>query len=267
MPFYRFEEFGEEKLTPHLSSARGPIIEGDYIYFCLVSKDPGTGSKLHYHPNELMIFPVAGKIHSLVGKDRRIVAPGTFIHIPPYARHQMLATEDGQIDYLYVKDRSWTVVGIAQDEAVPDAAPTVEAVNKEFDAGNYPGQEKEPEKSEAIVEGLRNSYHPIIDSLDAPPFSTLNYKWVEGERLTFGFFDLPEAYEEPSGENAHEQFIYIIKGVVDARVDGERETVTAGGVIHIPKGSKRSVSTAKGKFARYATVRASKNLEDLLAKS
>ena len=73
MPFYRFEDLGEKKLTPHLSSARGPIIEGEYFYFCMVSKDPGTGSDLPYHPNELMIFPVAGKIHALVGKDRRIV--------------------------------------------------------------------------------------------------------------------------------------------------------------------------------------------------
>lgn len=266
MPFYRFDALDEKKLTPHLSSARGPIIEGEYIYFCMVSKDPGTGSDLHYHPNELMIFPVRGKIHSLVGKDRRIVSPGTFIHVPPYARHQMLATEDGQMDYLYVKDATWTVVGIAQDEAVPDAAPTVEEVNKVHDSGVYPGQEKAPEKSKAVIDGLRNSYHPIIDSLDAPPFSTSNYKWVEGERLAFGFFDLPEAFDEPAHENAHEQFIYIIRGEVDAQVDDEREAVTAGGVVHIPKGSKRSISTKKGQFARYATVRASKNLENLLAK-
>ena len=201
MPFYDFNDFAEQKLTPHLSSARGPIIEGEYINFCRVSKDPGTGSELHYHPNELMIFPLAGKIHSLVGKDRRIVSPGTFIHVPPYARHQMLATEDGQMDYLYVKDRTWTVVGIAQDEAVPDKAPTVDEVNKEFDSGKYPGQEKEPEKSEAIIEGLNNSYHPIIESLDTPAFSTFNYRWVVGERLAFGFFDLPGDHRENVQEN------------------------------------------------------------------
>ncbi len=264
MPFYRFEDFSEKKLTPHLSSGRGPIIEGEYIYFCLVSKDPGTGSELHYHPNELMIFPLAGKIHALVGKDRRIVLPGTFIHVPPYARHQILATEDGRMDYLYVKDRTWTVVGIAQDEAIPDEAPTVDEVNREYEEGKYPGQEKAPDKSEAIIEGLRDSYYPVINSLDAPPFSTLNYKWMEGERLSFGFFDLPEGHEEPIGENEHEQFIYIVRGEVDARVDEECKKVSAGGVVHIPRGARRSISTRKGKFARYATVRASKNLEKLI---
>jgi len=266
MPFYKFEEFDEKRLTPHLSSARGPIIEGEYFYFCKVSKAPGTGSELHYHPNELMIFPLAGNIHALVGKDRRIIPPGTFIHIPPYARHQMLATEDGQMDYLYVKDRTWTVVGIAEDEAVPESAPSVEKVNKEYDMGIYPGQEKEPDKSEAYTEGLQNSYYPIIDSLDVPPFSTFNYKWIEGRRLAFGFFDLPESYEDPPRENEHEQFIYIVRGEVEAQVDDEREVIAAGGVVHIPKGSHRRISTQKGKFARYATVRATKNLEEILKK-
>ncbi len=266
MPFYDFNDFAEQKLTPHLSSARGPIIEGEYINFCRVSKDPGTGSELHYHPNELMIFPLRGKIHALVGKDRRIVPPGTFIHVPPYARHQMLATEDGQMDYLYVKDRTWTVVGIAEDEAVPDAAPTVPKVNEQFDAGIYPGQEKEPEKSEAIIEGLRDSYYPIIESLDAPAFSTFNYNWVVGERLAFGFFDLPGGHHENVHENEHEQFIYILGGTVDAQVDDEQQDVPAGGVIHIPRGSRRSISTKANQSARYATVRASKNLENLLNK-
>ncbi len=266
MPFYDFNEFEEKKLTPHLSSARGPIIEGEYIHFCRVSKDPGTGSELHYHPNELMIFPLAGKIHSLVGKDRRIVPPGTFIHVPPYARHQMLATEDGQMDYLYVKDRTWTVVGIAQDEAVPDKAPTVEEVNKEFDAGKYPGQEKAPEKSEAIIEGLNNSYYPIIEFLDAPAFSTYHYQWIVGDRLAFGFFDLPGGHQENAHENKHEQFIYVLNGTLDAQVDDEQEDVTVGGVIHIPRGSRRSISTKKNQSARYATVQGSKNLENLLGK-
>lgn len=266
MPFYDFKDFAEKKLTPHLSSARGPIIEGEYIYFCLVSKDPGTGSELHYHPNELMIFPIRGKIHSLVGKDRRIVAPGTFIHVPPYARHQMLATEDGQMDYLYVKDRTWTVVGIAQDEAVPEEAPSVEAVNQEFDQGNYPGREKEPEKSEAIIEGLNNSYYPIIESLDAPPFSTHSFKWVVGERLAFGFFDLPPGHREKVHANEHEQFIYVLSGSLDAQVDDDRQEVGPGEVVHIPRSSHRSISAREREGARYATVRATETLENLLKK-
>lgn len=88
-------------MTPRLSTAHGPMIEGAFIYFCLVSKEPGAGSVIHYHPNELLIFPIAAKINSLVGRERRIVAPGTFVHIPPSGQHQMVATEDGSLSYLY----------------------------------------------------------------------------------------------------------------------------------------------------------------------
>jgi hypothetical protein len=36
----------------------------------------------------------------------------------------MRATEDGNLQYLYIKDKTWTVVGLAEDEAVPDKAPS-----------------------------------------------------------------------------------------------------------------------------------------------
>jgi quercetin dioxygenase-like cupin family protein len=126
MPFYRFEQFESRLLTPHLSSGAAPVIEGRYMYFCLLHKEAGTGSELHYHPNELLIFPLQGKINAIVGKDRRIVAPGTFVHCPAYARHSMKATEDGPVDYLYIKDLTWTVVGLAADEAVPERAMTID---------------------------------------------------------------------------------------------------------------------------------------------
>ncbi len=103
MPFHRFENFESNFLTPHLSSGKAPVIEGSYMYFCLLHKSADTGSELHYHPNELLIFPVRGKINAIVGKDRRIVPAGTFVHAPAYARHSMKATEDGDCQYLYIK--------------------------------------------------------------------------------------------------------------------------------------------------------------------
>ena len=61
MPFHRFEEYENVLLTPHLSTAEAPIIEGKYLYYCQNQKRAGTGSELHYHPNELLIFPVLEK--------------------------------------------------------------------------------------------------------------------------------------------------------------------------------------------------------------
>ena len=43
MGFYRFENLKSFHFNPHLSSTQGPIIEGEYMYFCLVHKAAGTG--------------------------------------------------------------------------------------------------------------------------------------------------------------------------------------------------------------------------------
>ena len=115
MPFYRFEKLKSYRFNPHLSTADGPVIEGEYLYFRMVTKKAGTGAELHYHPNELLAFPLRGKVDCIVGTDRRIVEPGVLVHFPPYARHGFKATEDGDLKYLYIKDRTWTLIGAAAD--------------------------------------------------------------------------------------------------------------------------------------------------------
>ena len=264
MPFHRFEGIEKKALSPHLSTGQGAIIEGESMYFCRVSKVAGTGSQIHYHPNELMIFPVSGKINALVGKDRRVVSPGTFVHVPAYAQHQMIATEDGDMEYLYVKDRSWTVVGLDRDQVVPDKAPTVDEINEQYDAGATKNLEKDAERAQIIVEGLKNTYYPILPSLDAPASSGRHTVWVEGERLAFGYGEIPAGFRDAAARNAHEQFVYVLKGKIDAQVDDERQEAGPGSVIHVPKGSTRSLSSQSGQHARYASVRAMPKLEEML---
>ncbi len=212
MPFYRFEDFESNYLTPHLSTGKAPLIEGQYMYFCLIHKAAGTGSELHYHPNELLIFPVRGKINAIVGRDRRIVSPGTFVHAPAYGRHSMKATEDGPCQYLYIKDKTWTVVGLAEDEAVPDKAMTVAEVNKKYNVGDRDKHQKTQGTSQAILDGLNDCYYPIVASLDAPRSSTRRVNWIEGERLAFGFFEVPAGYDDPQTKAQHETFIYVLNG-------------------------------------------------------
>jgi len=193
------------------------VIEGKYLYFCLLHKSAGTGSELHYHPNELLIFPVRGKINAIVGKDRRIVPTGTFVHAPAYARHSMKATEDGDCEYLYIKDKTWTVVGLAEDEAVPDQAMTVAEVNRKYQVGDRDKHQKAAGKSQAIIEGLHTCFYPIIEALDAPQSSARRVNWIEGERLAFGFFEVPSGHDEPQSQAEHELFVYVLGGELDAR--------------------------------------------------
>ena len=260
MPFHRFEEIESHYLTPHLSSGKAPVIEGQYMYFCLLHKDAGTGSELHYHPNELLIFPVRGKINAIVGKDRRIVSPGTFVHAPAYARHSMKATEDGHCQYLYIKDKTWTVVGLAEDEAVPEKAMTVEEVNRKYRVGDRDKHRKAQGRSQAVVEGLNVCFYPILESLDAPRRSARHVDWIEGERLAFGFFEVPGGYDEPEMTTQHEMFVYVLGGRLRAQAAGQTKSVGSGDIIHVPRGATYRLQ-AESPFARYVLVCSTPYLE------
>jgi len=266
MPFYRFENFKSYRFNPHLSTADGPVIEGEYLYFRMVTKKAGTGAELHYHPNELLAFPLIGKVDCIVGKDRRIVTPGTLVHFPPYARHGFKATEDGGLKYLYIKDRTWTLIGAAADEALPDKALTAGQVKKDFEAGKYPGQEKAPEKSRAIIEGLGNCYYPMIDLLQAPPASGHCERWVEGTNIAFGFVESPVGHTDGEKRAAHEVFVYVISGALDAQVGKKKQKVGAGDVIHVPRGAAYRWAVRKGGAVRYAAVRSTPRLEAAIRK-
>jgi quercetin dioxygenase-like cupin family protein len=259
MPFFRFEDFESNYLTPHLSTGKAPVIDGQYMYFCLLHKNAGTGSELHYHPNELLIFPVKGKINAIVGKDRRIVSPGTFVHAMPYARHSMKATEDGNLQYLYIKDKTWTVVGLAEDEAVPDKAMTVDEVNKKYNVGDKDKHKKTEGKSQAIIEGLPVCFHPILDNLEAPRRSGRCVNWIEGERLAFGFFEVPADHDEPEAVSEREMFIYVISGRINAKAGDSRKEVSAGDIVYVPRG--QSYRLAVTQHARYAVVCSTPYLE------
>ena len=261
MPFYRFEDLESNYLTPHLSTGKAPIIEGRYMYFCLLHKNAGTGSELHYHPNELLIFPLRGKINAIVGRDRRIVSPGTFVHVPAYARHSMRATEDGNLQYLYIKDKTWTVVGLAEDEGVPDRAMTVDEVNRKYQVGEREKHKKTEGKSQAIIEGLNTCFYPIIDSLDAPACSAKRVNWIEGKHLAFGYFDVPAGYSDPATEASREMFAYVLAGELEAEAGRDRKHVRTGDIVHVPRGERYRFRAASD-FVRYAVVCSTPVLEE-----
>ena len=260
MPFHRFEDIESHYLTPHLSTGKAPVIDGRYMYFCLLHKNAGTGSELHYHPNELLIFPLRGKINAIVGKDRRIVAPGTFVHAPAYARHSMKATEDGHCQYLYIKDKTWTVVGLAENEAVPEKAMTVEEVNRRYKVGERDKHQGAQGKSQVIVEGLDICFYPIIESLDAPRRSSRHASWIEGERLAFGYFEVPGGYDEPQATAQREMFVYILSGKLLASVAGRSRPVGADDIIEVSRGSSYRLQV-QSPFARYVLVCSTPYLE------
>lgn len=264
MGFHRFEDYASHHFNPHLSATRGPVIEGEYMYFRRVTKAAGSASKLHYHPNEFMAFLLGGRIHAIVGKGGRIVTPGTLIHIPSNARHRFKAAED--LDYLYIKDRTWTLIGAAADEALPEHAMSAPEVAQAIQAGRYPGSAKDPSRSQAISEGLGNCYYPMIERLDAPASSAHAERWAEGRHLAFGFIESPEGHALEERASPHELFAYVLGGSLQAEVAGEKRRAALGDVIHVPRGSAYRLCPVEGP-ARYAIARSTARLQEHVAKN
>jgi quercetin dioxygenase-like cupin family protein len=256
LPFYRFEDIESRKITAHLSSAEGPMIEGNYVYFCLNQKKAGTGSELHYHPNELLIFVIRGRLNAVVGRDHRIVETGTFIIIPPNVRHSMRATEDGDCAYLYIKDRTWTVVGVGADEPLPERPLTVDESDEIFLLGTSakPGPAASG-VSQAIIENVPDCFFSLTDSLRGAFRYGNRIEWIEGERMGFGYLELNAGYSLTAGEDS-EYFFYVCDGVLDCEIDGERKKIVAGDIVSAPRGASFNLTVADGSKARVVGVKA-----------
>jgi quercetin dioxygenase-like cupin family protein len=207
-----------------------------------------------------------GKVDSIVGKDRRIIQPGMLVHFPPFARHGFKATEDNDLVYLYIKDRTWTMIGAAADEALPDEAPSAVEVARAVAAGKYPGQKKDKTKSKAIINGLGTCYYTLAESLREPPASAHCERHIEGSNIAFYLIESPAGRTSGEKQAAHENFIYVMDGELDARVGTKKKRVKKGDVIQIPRGKAWQLTVTKSGPARYAGVHSTPQLEAYIAK-
>lgn len=271
MSVYKFEDLKSVKLTPHLSSGTSPIIEGKYVYYCLNQKEAGTGSELHYHPNELLIFALRGKINAVVGKERKIVHPGTFILIPPNVRHSMKATEDEPCAYLYIKDCTWTVVGVSADEELPDKPMSVEEANKKFQSGEIQDRKNQGAKStdgegnkSIIIEDVPNCYFKILNNLDQPYSTGNRFEEINGERMSFKFYEITTGHEEESEKSEHEMFFYVLDGDIDFKINDKSYLADKNSIIEVKKGEKYKLTT-KSEYSRIVQIRSNTFLESKIS--
>ncbi len=245
MAYYRFEAMEQISPNPHLSSGTGAIIKGTYLTLRNNTKKAGTGSQLHYHPNELIVFSLGGRLNCVVGKNRRIVLPGTCVHMPPLARHSIMATEDGGVSYLYCKDNTWDMTGFAAEEELSDAAKQ---------AGN--GSQADA----ARIEGLDECYYNVIDGLDAPYASADHECTIAGERVICTYHESRTAGSEQHASMPHERFIYVICGRLVSDVDGEHKQLGPRDVAHAARGGE-VVLTLDGTPTRWVTFEPTPLLE------
>ena len=264
MPYFRFDEMKSHHLNPHLSTTQGPVIEAQTMYFRCVTKQAGQASKLHYHPNEFMAFLLEGEFDSIVGDEAHHVMPGTLVHISSNAQHSFCAGPNG-VRYLYLKDRTWTLIGAAADEALPDKARSATEVARDFAAGKYPGLEKAPGKSQAITSGLGNCHYVMSQGFDGAKPSGHHEQWVNGLNLSWAYVQSPAAHETAETSAAHELLAYVISGELETEVGSERHKAAEGDVIHVPRGTAYRWKVSATGPARYCIARSTTLLEQHVA--
>ena len=97
MPVYRFDELPDVRHNPDLSTAHGPTVRGERIFFGLRTKDAGTGSAPHHHPSEEFLYIISGRVRAEI------------------------AGED--LVYIYVKDTAWGLKGVPAGEQAGEQPP------------------------------------------------------------------------------------------------------------------------------------------------
>ena len=104
-------------------------------------------------------------------------------------------------------------------------------------------------------------YYPILESLDAPRRSARHVDWIEGERLAFGFFEVPGSYDEPQATAQHEMFVYVLSGALDAFVGGRSKKIGAGDIAQVSRRETYRLQVTSP-FARYVLVCSTPYLEN-----
>jgi len=87
------------------STGQGASFNGDRIYCGLVTKNTGTGSKPHFHPDETFNYVLKGALKVRMDGLEFVVPTGNLLHIPANMVHTAVATDDGDATYLVWRDR------------------------------------------------------------------------------------------------------------------------------------------------------------------
>jgi quercetin dioxygenase-like cupin family protein len=80
-------------------------------------------------------------------------------------------------------------------------------------------------------------FHRFTDGFQAPVASGHREQWLEGANLAFGFAESPAGHSVAEKKAAHELFVYILAGMLDARLGRVKKKARAGDVIHVPRGT------------------------------
>jgi quercetin dioxygenase-like cupin family protein len=139
---------------------------------------------------------------------------------------------------------------------------SVDEINEAVDSGK--GRTRATGKSEAIIEGLNNSFYPILNSLDDAPVSARRMTRIDGERLAFTFTEVPPGDRDEIADSPHENFTYVLSGRMSAEVDGEKKEIGPGDIVETPRGGSCSLVAGNEAPVRHVTISSMPFLEKII---
>ncbi|AYY12278.1 cupin domain-containing protein [Actinobacteria bacterium YIM 96077] len=89
-----FDGKDEENLVAgHYSRGRGPVLRSDQMELTKITFDAGEGADMHQHPEEQILYVLAGVLEVTVGDETYEVHPGQASFHPSNVWHRAVARE------------------------------------------------------------------------------------------------------------------------------------------------------------------------------
>jgi quercetin dioxygenase-like cupin family protein len=94
MGLVTFDEDLDNAVTEQYSTARGPVLRGVEIELAKLFFEKGGGAVEHSHPEEQIVYVLAGRARLTVGGETYEIGPGQASYHGPNVPHQFEALED-----------------------------------------------------------------------------------------------------------------------------------------------------------------------------
>lgn len=94
MTFYNLADIPEELVAPGKSAALARMITGSQVEFAILRFKKGEGAKVHWHPQEQILYMLKGRMQITTGGTDTVIGPGEAAIFAPDVPHGTLMLDD-----------------------------------------------------------------------------------------------------------------------------------------------------------------------------
>ena len=220
--------------------------------FCLADQlvPPGTGPRMHVHPQEEGLYVASGRCVFQAGGKVFEARAGSFVNIPRHNQHSFVVEEDTRLINFYMPAGFdvW-LMGAAipaerNDLPQPEGSPQPPHALIERLGYDYVGGR--PHATERATKANPIATPPSVTSVrDAELFGFDGGSWavLADGASTGGSYCIFEVIEHGGTEEAAhihddtDEIIYVLEGEIDVSLDGVRRRAGASSIAFIPRGT------------------------------